>query len=265
MAHNDINGSKTLCNAIFGTRGSRLEINMNSAGKRETGGSRRYEIVVENARRYGKLTSHQKSAVIDVFQKTICSRPGNLWSVSVASALMKHTNSTIVGELRSQGGKNHRRKMLSGRIYFDVNSDGDLENLAHAIYLATDLFKPTNKRPLSWTDVKDKALIKAIVFGLYTRPHMADWIPVDIQEGCHVEAAPRCISASKLEEIKQKQAAVEAQEKMRLIQLAAQAEKTKKFMKWARGFIIAAKAQAEIDAAWVRNEEDIPDNWDDEF
>ena len=148
MAHNDMNGSKTLCNALFGTRGSRLEINMHFAGKRESSGKQRYEIVVENARRYGKLTNQQKMAVLDVFQKTVCSRPGKLWSVSVADALMKHTRNTsdcIVGEVRMQGAKKHQRKMLSGRIYFDVNDDASLEKLAHAIYSVsyTHLTLPT--------------------------------------------------------------------------------------------------------------------------
>ena len=231
MTSNNMNGSKSLCNTIFGTRGSRLEINMNTAGRRESSGLRRYEIVVDNARRYGKLTPQQKTAVIDVFEKTICSRSGNLWSVSVASALMKHSNGSIVGEVRMQGSKNYRRKMLSGRIYFDVNSDDALEKLAHAIYLATDLFKPTNKRPLSWLDTKEKALIKAIVLGLYTRPHMADWIPVDIQEGCHVEASQRCISEVKLKELILKKETHEKIEKIRLLQEAALLKRREKFLK----------------------------------
>lgn len=266
MAHNDMNGSKTLCNALFGTRGSRLEINMHFAGKRESSGKQRYEIVVENARRYGKLTNQQKMAVLDVFQKTVCSRPGKLWSVSVADALMKHTRNTsdcIVGEVRMQGAKKHQRKMLSGRIYFDVNDDASLEKLAHAIYSATDLFKHSTKRSLSWNDAKDKAIIKAVVLGLYTRPHMADWIQVDIQEGCNVEASPRCISKTKLQEIKLKEQTALKLEQDKLKEKAQRAAKIEKFVKWAHVFIIDAKLQAEKDAMWKQLEEDIPDNWDD--
>jgi hypothetical protein len=263
MASTNMNTSKTLCNAIFGKRGSRLEIDMNTAGKRESGGLRRYEIVLGNASRYGKLTPQQKTAVIDVFEKTICSRPGNLWSVSVASALMKHSNGAIVGEIRLQGSKNYRNKMLSGRIYFDVNNDNGLEKLAHAIYLSTNIFKPMNKRPLSWSDAKDKALIKAIVLGLYTRPYMADWIPVDIQEGCHVEASPRCISEIKLKELRFKKEEQEKIKKIRLLEKAYLAKRKEKFLKWACSFIIEAKVQNEKDIAWAKLCEDVPDNWDD--
>lgn len=250
------------CNAIYGVRSSKYEINMNEATKRLKSGKLSYEHSLDNCQRNGKITNKQKNAIQEIFKKTIGGRIGSLWSVSAAAAIHEYSHTTttpIVGEIRYQGAKNYKRRMFSGRIYFDVSSDERLELLSKMIYEATDLFK-TNKNKLIWNDSNDRYLIKAIVLGLYTRPRMADWISVDIQEGGCVEASPRCISESKLKELKEKEKLEEKRNQEKKEQEKRKKIQKEKFRIWVKLFIVHAKQEK----SWedLKNQ-DVPDNWDD--
>ena len=139
-----MNSTYRLCDAIFGSRGSRLEVDMNAAGKRERSGMKRYEMVLDNARRHGSITAKQKKAITEIFSATIAGRIGSLWSTGVASSIDKYTRNSekpIVAELRVQGGAGRRRKIYSGRIYFDCKDESSLEYLSQVVFEGTDLIK----------------------------------------------------------------------------------------------------------------------------
>ena len=257
-----MNSTYRLCDAIFGSRGSRLEVDMNAAGKRERSGMKRYELVLDNARRRGSITAKQKKAITEIFSATIAGRIGSLWSTGIASSIDKYTRNSekpIVAELRVQGGAGHRRKIYSGRIYFDCKDESSLEYLSRVVFEGTDLIK---KSGLQWTDASDRAVIKAVVAGLFTRPRMADWIAVDVQEGANVEASPRCISESKLREIQHKEKAVAA-EQARLAEIERTNQlRRHRFIVWARKFIQDSKIEKEKNEKWDQLAEEVVDDWE---
>lgn len=257
-----MNNDQTLINAIFGPRGSRTEINTDTVSRRQRGGTTNQEIVLSGAVRYNRITSRQKKAIETVFASTIAGK--SAWSIATARALQTHSASMerpIVAELRPQGSGAHTRMVYGGRIYFDVNTAGDLAYLAKSVYDATDIFKSSK---LVWTDASDQAVIKALVAGLFTRPRMSSWIRVDITEGSSTEASPRCISERALVELRAREAAKARKQQEDLEAKAVRAEKQTKFVNWARTFVPIAQAEAKREAGWAALlEEEVPDNWDD--
>ena len=99
MTHNDINGSKTLCNAIFGAR-------ISFGNQHDSAENVKPAVLVAMRLLSKRLPSWQaefasKSAVLDVFQKTLLAS-GKFVVCQCSFSSYEDTNSTIVGELRSQ-------------------------------------------------------------------------------------------------------------------------------------------------------------------
>ena len=101
-------------------------------------------------------------------------------------------NKPIVAEVRSNN-------VLSGRIYYDCNTEQDIHYLAKVVFESTSLFqntthgKKTNKKLKPLDIEKDIDIIKAIVYGLFTRPRMTCTVKVDITEGaCHGKQSTVC-------------------------------------------------------------------------
>lgn len=251
-----------LTNTLFSRKGDRLELNMETAGRRLRGGNTTMKAVLDLASRGNRINARQRKGAEHVFSRTISGRSANGWAISAAIALESHTSNSIkpiVAELRPQGSGQRRRMVVGGRIYYDINSDTEVEYLAKAVFEATDIFSGSR---LTWE--QDSRIISALVYGLFTRPRMADWVAVDITEGSSVEASPRCISTEVLAGIRRREAAKERQD----AEEAAKAQKIRarqeKFLAWTRTFIPIAQAEAKREAGWAALlEAEVPDNWDD--
>lgn len=235
---NTMNQTVTLCNALFGTRHTKWEINASNAHQKVRDGYMR-DFTLKQAVRTRKITQHQANWVTQVWLQTICYTHSN-WSTSVATAIHKHSATLrkhIVAELRTQGSKQYSRKVVSGCVYYDCSSESALEYLAKIVYDSTCLFKTQiknkNLKPLSFEETNDRAVIKALVYGLFTRPRMCAWIKTDIQDGAIVDASPRCISESTWHEIQRRQELYSIQQNAEMVRKQNRA----KFMTWAHGFI----------------------------
>ena len=251
-----------LTTTLFGRRGAMHEINADTLTRRQRGGHTNEKIVLDNAVRRNSITQRQRKCIEVVFGNTIRGR--GTWSISAADSLEKSTKNSqrpIVAELRPQGSGIRTRMVIGGRIYFDISTKTDTEYLAKSVFEGTDVFRNSK---LNWNDQADKAVIIALVVGLFTRPRMASWIRVDITEGSTTEASPRCISERALGELRAREA-----QKARLLeeeasqQIARMAKKAK-FVAWASTFVPIARAEASREAGWsALLEEEVPDNWDD--
>lgn len=192
--------TKTLSNNIYYNR-NHGEISMATANKRIRGGELIRSIILKQAVRMRQITSHQALWVEVVWGNTIAQRNGQ-WSISAARNIQKHTAALakpIFAETRG--------RRLSGRIYYDCADEGAIEYLAHAAFQATSLFQSfgttSHLKPLQFE--KDKQIIKAIVYGLFTRPRMAGYIKTSVEEGLTIEPAPRCASEDLLRDIQLRQ------------------------------------------------------------
>lgn len=236
-----MNMTSSLCDTIYGKRNTQWEVNAGNFRSKVRGGFR-HELILQQAIKNRKISSHQASWVSTVWQKTLSNQNAN-WSDHVARSIETYTKKTdkpIVAEVRSNN-------VLSGRIYYDCDTEQDIHYLAKVVFEATSLFqntthgKKTNKKLKPLDIEKDIDIIKAIVYGLFTRPRMSCSVKVDITEGAVTENSPRCVSEDSLRKIQMEQIQKNKQQ-AEIIQARAEHAKAKavqrqKFVLWAHSFI----------------------------
>jgi hypothetical protein len=250
--------TKQLSNIIFYSK-PLGEVSMATAGKRARGGELLRTLVLKHAVRTRKITQHQANWVEEVWGNTIGQRTGQ-WSVSAARTMSAHTanqRKPIFAEARSNG-KGH-----TGRIYFDCDSEDDIETLAQVVFESTSIFQSFGKgkkkvAPLVFE--KDKQIIKAIVYGLFMRPRMAGYIKTDIEDGLTIEPAPRCISENALRTIRLLQVRKQEEAGKRRDDARKRQRTQARFMRWASAFVQHANKQREFDAQLANMAE--VDDWE---
>ena len=263
-----MNMTSSLCDTIYGKRNSQWEVNAGNFRSKVRGGFR-HELILQQAIKNRKISSHQASWISIVWRNTLFNDRSN-WSDSVVAAIAmytKKTNKPIIAERRS----NNR---LSGRIYYDFNTEQDIHYFAKVVFEATSLFKistsgkKSNKKINPLDIDKDIDIIKAIVYGLFTRPRMCCSVKVDIIDGAITENSPRCISEDSLRKLQMEQIQKNKQQ-ADLIQARAEYAKAKavqrqKFVLWAHSFIehVAEEKRISNSLAEMEGADDWETAWD---
>ena len=257
-----------LCDTIYGKRNSQWEVNAGNFRSKVRGGFR-HELILQQAIKNRKISSYHASWVSIVWQKTLSKQNAN-WSDHVARSIetyTKKTNKPIVAEVRSNN-------VLSGRIYYDCNTEQDIHYLAKVVFESTSLFqntshgKKTNKKLKPLDIEKDIDIIKAIVYGLFTRPRMTCTVKVDITEGAITENSPRCVSEDSLRKLQMEQIQKNKQ-KAELIHARAEHAKTnairrQNFIRWVHSFIehVAEEKRISNSLAEMEGVDDWETAWD---
>lgn len=266
-----------LCESIFGKRNTKWEVNASTFHDRPRGMKHyMHEMVLKQAITKGKITKHQSDWVSAVWNKTLSNGRTN-WSTNIASSIELYTKTQekpIIAELRSQGQGKHARTVPSGCVYYDCKSEEDIAYLTKVIYDSTSLFTEQCKRkknkkikPLDINDPSDFIVLKAIVYGLFTRPRMCCWIKTDIIDGAITENTPRCISEDTLRKIQlnkhEKHQQENAMIQRRILEQKAKAVQRSKFLTWSRSFIThMCEEKRIIDSLKTINGENV-ENWED--
>lgn len=264
-----------LCDSIFGKRRSKWEVNAVSFTHRlgKTNTYKRHN-VLKQALNKGKITKHQFDWIDCVWNKTLSNNTSN-WSMSIAESLKKHTKNMenpIIVELRSQGSSKYAKIIISGCIYYDCSSEDKIDYLTLMIYNSTSLFTHSfhkNKKklnPLNINNPSDRAVLKAIVYGLFTRPRMCSWMKSDIYDGVTIEDSPRCISEDTLRKkihinklkLNQQNAIIQ-QQSLRKKQIRIRREK---FKNWASSFICQVSYEKRLESTLSNMQGNHDQSWD---
>ena len=263
-----MNMTSSLCDTIYGKRNSQWEVNADNFRSKVRGGFR-HELILKQAIKNRKISSHQAHWVSIVWKNTLVNSISN-WSETVASCIEIYTkkiNKPIIVERYS----NHR---LSGRIYYDFNTEQDIHDFAKVVFEGTSLFKnrecgrKTNKKINPLDINKDIDIIKAIVYGLFTRPRMCCSVKVHINDGAITENKPRCISEDMLRKLQMEEIQKNKQQaeliRARAEYVKAKAVQRQKFVLWAHSFIehVAEEKRISNSLAEMEGADDWETAWD---
>lgn len=266
-----------LCESIFGKRSTKWEVNASTFHDRPRG-TKHYihEMVLKQAISKRKITKHQSDWVSEVWNKTLSNGKTN-WSSSIACSIEIYTKTQdkpIIAERRAQGQGKHTRMVHSGCVYYDCKSEEDIAYLTKVIYHSTSLLTVQSKRkkikkikPLDINNPSDFNVLKAIVYGIFTRPRMCCWTKTDIIDGAITENTPRCISEDTLRKIQinkhEKNEQENAMIQTRIMEQKVKAVQRSKFLTWSRSFIThMCEEKRIIDSLETINGENV-ENWED--
>lgn len=203
--------TEQLCDLIYGKM-NMWNINAGTFHERPRGFKEyKWEIFLKKSIRNRKINQKQANWIISVWNKTIRNNTSN-WSVNIADSIEKYTKNSlkpIVAEKKQLGVKGFTKNSLSGCLYYNCKTEEEIEYLTNVIYHCTTLFTTYFKKnnnikllPLDFNDPNEKKVLKAIVYGLFTRPRMCSSIKTDIIDGAITENSPRCICESNLIQLK---------------------------------------------------------------